>query len=211
MTEIYGVVMDNRPERDMSPPTFYVVPFQVVDVRKNQTARPAGICFVTVVFRPTVPVPALDISPAQELSWGGDASVDASLADMLPFQTGPYHGFRDTLTDRLIGHGKFFATLAEAKVDTASIYPGSSINLVPITRESPHIGVWARDGLQLLNAIRSVSVLPGAQLIAASSSQETGSRGDIKRQHCKRPSLWIAAMSSLEISVSVLGSLAAIG
>jgi hypothetical protein len=131
MTDMYGVVMDNRPESDTSAPTFYIVPFRVADVRKDQTARPPGTCFVTVVFRATVPVPALGISPSQELSWGGDAPIDASVGDMLPFQTGPYHGFREAQTDRLVGHGKFFATFAEAKANAESIYPGSAINLVP--------------------------------------------------------------------------------
>jgi hypothetical protein len=116
---MYGVVTDDSPESDANPAPFYLLPFEVVDLRKDSSFRPPGVCFVTVVFKPTLPVPALNLSPDQELSWGGDASENAVLGDMLPFSTAPYHGFNDVRTDRRVGHGAFFATLPEAQKHAA--------------------------------------------------------------------------------------------
>jgi hypothetical protein len=112
---IYGLVMGPQAEDNLDPATFCIVPFEVVEVSKNRTARPEGICFVTVVFRPTIPVPMLDLFPEQRLYWGRDAGCDATFVDMLPFRTAPYHGFREVGTERLTGHGEFFASLAEAR------------------------------------------------------------------------------------------------
>jgi hypothetical protein len=115
MEYMYGIVRGDQPESDLSPAPYFIIPFEVIELRKNPTARPPGVCFLTVVFRSTVPVPALPLTPDQQLYWGGDAPIDASLPDMLPFQTGEHHGFSEIGTDRRIGHGAFFETLPETK------------------------------------------------------------------------------------------------
>jgi hypothetical protein len=116
---MYGVVTDDSPESDATPVPFYLLPFEVVELRKDPSFRPPGMCFVTVVFRPTLSAPAINFSPNQELSWGGDASTNAELRDMLPFSTAPHHGFSDMRTNKRVGHGAFFATLGEAQAYAA--------------------------------------------------------------------------------------------
>ena len=136
---MYGVVTGDYPgsetwQGEFDPdnrvrPTLYIVPFEVTDVRKDASFRPAGICFVTVVFRAALPVSELGLSPETSLSWGGDASFDAGLTDMLPFTTGPHHGFREVGSERLVGHGAFFRTIAEARLYAKR---GSRTNIVSL-------------------------------------------------------------------------------
>lgn len=133
---MYGTVCGDYPgsdtwqsefDKNWVEPTLYLLRFNVIELAKDASFRPPGICYVTVVFASAVAVPTLQISPEQSLFWGGDARLDADLNDMLPFSTGPYHGFRRLGSNELVGHGAFFSTAAEAE---ARAQLGSGTNVV---------------------------------------------------------------------------------
>jgi hypothetical protein len=131
VTQVFGVVSEFRPEDDTTggPTIFYLAPFSIVEVRRDEAHRPPGTCFMQVVFAPDVPISALGLEAGQQLWIGGDARAEADVTALFPFRCGPFHGFADLRTDRIVGDGAFFLSLSEAKASVK--YPGAEfINLV---------------------------------------------------------------------------------
>lgn len=134
MSTIYGVVAEHEREGEApeTPARFVLAPFTVVDVEKNPAYRPPGTCFMTIVFAANVPIDALNLVAGQQLSFGGDVPSDATFSALLPFSTGPYHGFADRETERIVGDGHFFGSLSEAEAWAARLTDWATVtNLVP--------------------------------------------------------------------------------
>jgi hypothetical protein len=136
VTQIFGIVGEHRAEDDVSTETatFYIVPFHIVDVRKNEAYRPPGICYMQIVFAAGISIDPLSISTDQRLWFGGDVSVSAEMSVLFPFSTGPYHGFADLESGRVMGDGHFFLSLAEAKKFAARYY--SHVEIVDLSAAS---------------------------------------------------------------------------
>ena len=82
-----------------------------------------------VVFVPDVAIVALRMEAGHALWIGGNASVEADVTTLIPFSCGPFHGFADLRTDRIVGDGAFFLSPLEAEKWVS--YPGAQlINLV---------------------------------------------------------------------------------
>jgi hypothetical protein len=134
VSTIYGVVTEHEREGEVleTPARFFLAPFTVVDVEKDPAYRPPGTCFMTIVFAANVSIDALGLVAGQQLSFGGDVPSDAKFSALLPFSTGPYQGFADRETERIVGDGHFFASLTEAEAWAARVTDWATvINLVP--------------------------------------------------------------------------------
>lgn len=127
MTIIYGVISEHSPEGPPPESPAYIARLRVVEIRKDEAHRPAGTCYMQVVFVTDVAIPALNIAAGQMLWFGGDVPLAADVGALLPFSTPAYQGFVDLNTGRIVGDGAVFSSIDDAEARTRRYPQGTPV------------------------------------------------------------------------------------